>query len=111
MFVLSCGAEESHHFLLWAARLGQLGSHYGALPTHAGFWKMAQQTQGDILARLAMEHMTLEAHGCDVAPITIGRMRQSGDASSAELLEFILTEEVGHIAIGRKTSLHLPVSP
>ena len=61
-------ADESRHFLIWDARLLELGSFYGELPTHNALWASAMKTSHDILARLAVEHMVLEARGLDVCP-------------------------------------------
>ncbi len=39
--------EESRHFNLVSDRLEALGSHYGALPAHAGMWRAAADTAHD----------------------------------------------------------------
>jgi len=60
--------EESKHFQLVEGRLLALGSHYGALPAHAGMWRAAEDTKDDIEGRLAVVPMVLEARGLDVTP-------------------------------------------
>ncbi|HOZ34458.1 MAG TPA: ferritin-like domain-containing protein, partial [Tabrizicola sp.] len=45
--------EEAKHFNLMCDCLEALGSHYGALPAHAGMWRAAEDTAHDLLARLA----------------------------------------------------------
>jgi uncharacterized ferritin-like protein (DUF455 family) len=37
-------------------------------PVHEGLWESATETNGSLLARLAVVHMVHEARGLDVAP-------------------------------------------
>lgn len=92
--------EESEHFLLISDRLMELGSHYGALPAHDGLWEAAQVTSEDLLARLAVVPMVLEARGLDVTPQTIERLERADDRRSAEILRRIYQDEIGHVAAG-----------
>jgi uncharacterized ferritin-like protein (DUF455 family) len=94
--------DEAKHFGLLADRLEALGSHYGALPAHAGMWRAAEATAGDLLARLAVVPMVLEARGLDVTPGMIDAFRRAGDGESAAALEVIYADEVGHVAYGAK---------
>jgi uncharacterized ferritin-like protein (DUF455 family) len=99
---LSVAADEAMHFALLARKLETLGSHYGALPAHDGLWDAANETSGDVLARLAVVPMVLEARGLDVTPMMLERVRGAGDSSGARLLERILDDEIRHVAIGTK---------
>lgn len=92
--------EEAEHFTMLARRLEELGCSYGDMPAHNGLWEMAEKTQGDILARIALVPRTLEARGLDVSPAIRQRLMQAGDSESAGLLDIILRDEVGHVAIG-----------
>lgn len=92
--------EEAEHFSMLARRLEELGSAYGDLPAHNGLWEMAEKTQDDVLARIALVPRTLEARGLDVSPAIRQRLMQAGDSESAALLDIILRDEVGHVAIG-----------
>ncbi|MGM0561539.1 MAG: ferritin-like domain-containing protein [Pseudomonadota bacterium] len=94
--------EEAKHFLLLAARLEELGSYYGALPAHDGLWQASEATSGDLLARLAIVPMVLEARGLDVTPEMIRKLKAAEDEASAAILETIYEEEIGHVAVGRK---------
>jgi uncharacterized ferritin-like protein (DUF455 family) len=96
------GAEEARHFTLLDARLGDLGAAYGDLPAHDGLWETAEVTADDVLARLAIVPLVLEARGLDVTPAMIERMARFGDAATAALLETIYNDEIGHVAVGRK---------
>jgi uncharacterized ferritin-like protein (DUF455 family) len=99
---LAIAADEAMHFALLARKLAGLGSHYGALPAHAGLWEAAHATRHDVAARLAVVPMVLEARGLDVTPATLGRVRAAGDTNGATILERILDDEIRHVAAGTK---------
>ncbi|PZX45602.1 uncharacterized ferritin-like protein (DUF455 family) [Roseinatronobacter thiooxidans] len=94
--------EESNHFNLICDCLERLGSHYGALPAHAGMWRAAEDTAADILGRLAVVPMVLEARGLDVTPGMIKIFKQAREDHTVAALEVIYAEEVGHVAYGSK---------
>ncbi|WP_010138782.1 ferritin-like domain-containing protein [Oceanicola sp. S124] len=94
--------EESKHFNLICDCLESLGSHYGALPAHAGMWRAAEDTVNDIWGRLAVVPMVLEARGLDVTPGMIEVFRKAGIDNVVEAMEVIYAEEVGHVAYGSK---------
>lgn len=94
--------EEAKHFGLVTACLASLGSHYGALPAHAGMWRAAEDTAGDLMGRLTVVPMVLEARGLDVTPGMIGIFRAAGLEDAVAALETIYAEEVGHVAYGSK---------
>ncbi len=94
-------AEESGHFLMLAQRLRELDSAYGALPAHDGLWQTAVITTDDALARLAIVPLVLEARGLDVTPAMIAQLASVGDITSAQVLQRILDDEIGHVAIGK----------
>jgi uncharacterized ferritin-like protein (DUF455 family) len=94
-------AEEARHFLLLSARLADLDACYGDLPAHAGLWEAAAATAGELLARLAVVPLVLEARGLDVTPEMAARLERAGDGRSAEILRVIYEQEIGHVAIGR----------
>ncbi|MBK1618155.1 hypothetical protein CKO42_06790 [Lamprobacter modestohalophilus] len=100
-------AEEAEHFVLMRDRLQALGYDYGDLPAHDGLWDMARRTAGDVLERMALVPRVLEARGLDVTPGMIERLRQIGDHDTADRLEIILRDEVGHVAIGSRWFHHL----
>lgn len=99
---MDVAADEAMHFALLARKLEQLGSHYGALPAHAGLWEAAHATRDDVAARLAVVPMVLEARGLDVTPATLDRVRASGDEGGAKILSRILDDEIRHVAAGTK---------
>ncbi|WPZ36762.1 ferritin-like domain-containing protein [Thalassobaculum sp. OXR-137] len=101
------GDEESKHFLLIADRLEELGSRYGALPAHDGLWQAAVETADDPLARQAVVPLVLEARGLDVTPPMIAKLREVGDDASADILQIIHDDEIGHVAVGKRWFDHL----
>lgn len=94
--------EESNHFNLICDCLEALDSHYGALPAHAGMWRAASDTAQDLLGRLAVVPMVLEARGLDVTPGMIEIFRKADLPDVVAALEVIYAEEVGHVAYGSK---------
>lgn len=95
-------AEEALHFGLMRDRLRTLGHEYGDFPAHDGLWSMARRTAADPLARMALIPRVLEARGLDVTPGMIARLRAAGDGETADCLEVILRDEVGHVAAGTR---------
>jgi uncharacterized ferritin-like protein (DUF455 family) len=96
--------EEALHFRLLAAHLQTLGMRYGDLPAHNGLWEMAERTQNDLLARLALVPRTLEARGLDVTPAIRTKLVSIGDQAGAAILDIILRDEIGHVAVGNHWS-------
>ena len=94
--------DEAKHFNLVADCLDAAGSFYGALPAHAGMWRAAEDTASDLLGRLAVVPMVLEARGLDVSPAMIEVFRKAGDSAALAALETIYAEEVAHVAYGSK---------
>jgi uncharacterized ferritin-like protein (DUF455 family) len=99
---VKAAAEETKHFNLICDCLEAMDSHYGALPAHAGMWRAAADTRADLLGRLAVVPMVLEARGLDVTPGMIEIFRKAGDCRAVAALEVIYAEEVGHVAYGSK---------
>ncbi|MDX5332813.1 MAG: ferritin-like domain-containing protein [Gammaproteobacteria bacterium] len=99
---LRVAAEEASHFALLQERLAELGHAYGDLPAHNGLWEMAVKTAHDPLVRMALVPRVLEARGLDVTPGMMARLRQVGDTRTVAILEVILREEIGHVAIGSR---------
>jgi uncharacterized ferritin-like protein (DUF455 family) len=93
--------EASHHGLL-TSRLADLGAAYGDLPAHDGLWAAAAATAHDLLARLAVVPLVLEARGLDVTPDMTRRLERSGDTASADVLRVIYRDEIAHVATGRR---------
>ena len=92
--------EEALHFGLLSDRLAELGHAYGDFPAHNALWDMAEKTKHDILARIALVPRTLEARGLDASPPIRNKLVSVGDKRGAEILDIILRDEIGHVAVG-----------
>ena len=99
---VTVAAEEALHFALLCGRMADLGGSYGDLPAHDGLWQAASATAGDLTARLAVVPLVLEARGLDVTPGMIADFRRHGDPESAQILERIYRDEIGHVAAGMR---------
>jgi uncharacterized ferritin-like protein (DUF455 family) len=77
-----------------------MGFEYGSFPAHGALWEMAEKTKDDILARMALVPRTLEARGLDASPPMQAKLRGIGDVAGVEILDVILRDEIGHVAIG-----------
>ncbi len=96
------GDDEARHFSLLNSRLKAHQSFYGDLPAHDGLWQSAIDTSGNLAARLAVVPMVLEARGLDVTPAMIKQFETTGDNVSADVLQTIYDDEIGHVAVGSR---------
>ncbi len=99
--------EEALHFLLLNDHMASLGVQYGDLPAHDGLWQMARRTEADVLARMALVPRTLEARGLDATPPMRRKFVAAGDTVAAGILDIILRDEIGHVAVGNRWYRHL----
>jgi uncharacterized ferritin-like protein (DUF455 family) len=99
---LQVAAEEALHFTLLREHLQGLGYDYGSFEAHDGLWTMTRRTAHDITARMALVPRTLEARGLDAAPPMQAKLARAGDHRAVEILDIILRDEVGHVAIGNR---------
>ena len=99
---LQVAAEEALHFSLLNAHLQTLGYGYGDFSAHNSLWEMAEKTRENVLARMALVPRTLEARGLDATPAVRAKLAQVGDDKAAAILDIILRDEVGHVAIGNR---------
>jgi uncharacterized ferritin-like protein (DUF455 family) len=99
---LQVADEEALHFSLLTGHLQEQGYAYGDFPAHNSLWEMAAKTQHDILARIALVPRTMEARGLDATPQVRAKLAQAGDQAAAAILDIILRDEIGHVAIGNR---------
>lgn len=97
---LKVAAEEAYHFELLNGYLQGMGYGYGDFNAHNSLWEMAERTQHDVLARMALVPRTMEARGLDASPPLRNKFVQIGDTDAAAILDIILRDEIGHVAIG-----------
>ncbi|HMA09068.1 MAG TPA: ferritin-like domain-containing protein [Ramlibacter sp.] len=94
--------EEALHFQLLRDHLRAMGFEYGSFPAHGALWEMAERTKDDILARIALVPRTLEARGLDASPPIKAKLVGAGDLQAGQILDVILRDEIGHVAIGNR---------
>jgi uncharacterized ferritin-like protein (DUF455 family) len=99
---LRIAQEEAKHFTLLRDHLLSLGFDYGDFDAHNALWDMAERTRHDLLARIALVPRTLEARGLDASPAVRAKLVGAGDHRAGEILDVILSDEIGHVAAGNR---------
>lgn len=102
---LQVAYEESTHFAMLEALLNDMGFAYGDFDAHDGLWQMCEKTANDVIARMALVPRTLEARGLDATPLIQSKLVHSISSHAKALqpiLDTILRDEVGHVAIGNR---------
>jgi uncharacterized ferritin-like protein (DUF455 family) len=97
---LRVAKEEAHHFTLVNEYIQSFGYSYGDFPAHNGLWEMVERTKDAVIARMALVPRTMEARGLDAVPLIRDRFQQIKEVGAVEILEVILRDEIGHVAIG-----------
>lgn len=102
---LQVAQEEAKHFTMLRSHLLEQGHDYGDFVAHDGLWTMCENTRHDVTTRMALVPRTLEARGLDATPIIQAKLRKVGTPqalAAVGILDVILAEEVGHVAIGNR---------
>ncbi|MEM7193722.1 MAG: ferritin-like domain-containing protein [Pseudomonadota bacterium] len=99
---LSVALDECRHHEMLVRRMGELGFSYGDFVAHNGLWDAAMSSAYSLKVRMAIVPCVFEARGLDVTPGMIRRLQSVGDRESAAILQQILDEEIGHVAIGNR---------
>ena len=99
---LRVAREEAYHFSLLNEHLRSYGYGYGDFVAHNGLWDMASASDDDVLVRMALVPRLMEARGLDVTPGLQAKLRQAGDHAVVAILDIILRDEIGHVAIGNR---------
>lgn len=99
---IAIAKEEALHFTMLREHLNTYDFDYGDFDAHNSLWDMAERTKGDILARVALVPRTLEARGLDASPQVKKKLVGAGDVKAGEILDLILRDEIGHVAVGNK---------
>lgn len=92
--------EEAYHFSLIAEQMALLDVHYGDLSAHDGLWRLAEETAGDVLVRMALVPRLMEARGLDAMPPIFRSFQGIGDKPTLRALSLIARDEVRHVALG-----------
>lgn len=102
---LKVADEESRHFGMLCDLLADMGHRYGDFAAHDGLWQMCEKTANDVIARMALVPRTLEARGLDATPLIQAKLQWSDSPHASSLqpiLDIILRDEIGHVAIGNR---------
>ena len=93
--------DEQRHFQLYSDLIASKGARFGDLPLNDHFWRLAGSISNP-LDWVCTMHLTFEQANLDHAPF-FGRLFQEfGDQDSAELMEVIFRDEVGHVGFGSR---------
>jgi len=99
--VLRTLQDEQEHTRLYLQRMAECGVHFGELPVSGFFWRAisGMESPMDYVAGLSL---TFEQANLDFARYFANRFAVIGDAATAQLLERIHRDEIGHVAYGLK---------
>jgi uncharacterized ferritin-like protein (DUF455 family) len=103
----SVADDEARHFTLLSDHLISRGFAYGDFTAHDGLWNMCEQTAHSVLARMALVPRTLEARGLDASPLVREKLFKIGEPEAAAIIDVILNDEIGHVAIGNQWYAYL----
>ena len=99
--VLRTLQDEQEHTRLYLQRMAECGVHFGDLPVSGFFWRAisGMESPMDYVAGLSL---TFEQANLDFARYFANSFGVIGDAATAQLLERIHRDEIGHVAYGLK---------
>jgi uncharacterized ferritin-like protein (DUF455 family) len=97
---LKVAKEEAYHFSLVENYMQSSGYRYGDFEAHNSLWEMVERTTDSIIARMALVPRTMEARGLDAVPMIRERFKQIKESGAVQILDIILRDEIGHVAIG-----------
>ncbi|MGV9721990.1 DUF455 family protein [Nocardia beijingensis] len=97
--------DESRHAQMLATRIVELGGHVGMTRGDMNMWEMSLDQP--LPMRLAINQRIGEWIGVDTLLFKTHDFKSALDERSAEMLEFMVFDEVTHVAFGNKWLLHL----
>lgn len=92
-------AEEALHFQMLRNRLRNWGCEFGTVPVHHGLWDYAWKCKNELEHQIIIP-CYLEARGLDVTPQFVKNFRELGDDKTADILQRIIDDEIGHVRHG-----------
>jgi uncharacterized ferritin-like protein (DUF455 family) len=92
-------AEEQLHFELYAERMAALGTRFGDHPVTGHFWNQLDPLVGPLEFACAMG-LTFEHANLDFAGDYAAAARACGDIATADVLERVHADEIGHVHFG-----------
>lgn len=99
--VLRTLQDEQEHTRLYLERMRECGIHFGELPVSGYFWRTVSLMENplDYVSSLCL---TFEQANLDFALHFSKAFSQCGDQTTAQLLQGIYRDEIGHVAYGLK---------
>jgi uncharacterized ferritin-like protein (DUF455 family) len=91
--------EEQGHVQLYITHLNRLGLRFGDLSLYRHFWTHVPHLTSPIRYISAMS-LTFEMANLDFAPLYKQSFHCAGDEESAQLMQRILDDEIGHVSFG-----------
>lgn len=89
-------ADEQRHLRLYQQRLQALGVRFGELPVTAHFWNKLPDASSP-LPFLCTMGLTFEQANLDFAGDYAAAARAAGDPATAEVLDVVHADEIGHV--------------
>lgn len=91
--------EEQRHMQMYRARMEQAGVEFGEIPVNAFFWNCLRDVDNplDFVAGMSM---TFEQANLDFAGYYARAFRRMGDTDTADVLDIVYEEEIGHVKHG-----------
>ncbi len=97
--------DESRHAVLCYERILQLGGHIGQFPIDTQMWQLSHGLP--LPLRLAVHQRLGEWLGVDGTMSGMLQLRHVGDLVTARSLEYVIVDEIAHVAYGNKWIHHL----
>jgi bacterioferritin (cytochrome b1) len=94
-------SDEARHAMALYRRLCELGGRKGEFPVANFEWGVTGLID-DLPGRLAVQNRTFEAGLIDLLGSLRARWREAGDDRTADLLDSILADEIGHVRFANR---------
>lgn len=91
--------EEQNHLAMYRERMEAAGVEFGEIPVNGFFWKTLRDVQSP-LEFVAGMSMTFEQANLDFAGYYARAFRRVGDIETADVLDIVYEEEIGHVKHG-----------
>ena len=92
-------AEEQAHMLLYRKRMRELGMDFGDIAVNEFFWNCLKDMKSPMDYVTGMS-MTFEQANLDYSLYYLGLFRQHGDEKSADIMDQVYQDEIGHVKYG-----------
>lgn len=92
--------EEQRHLASYVQRIEQLGGRFGMHPVRDWFWERVGSARTP-LEFVALQGVGLEGANLEHAARWAQLFRAAGDETSAQLIDVVEREEIGHVAFAR----------